>query len=187
MTGASRPTTVGDLMALDPIVIRANASLDEAADLLDRHHITGLPVVDSTGSLVGVVSQTDLVRARATQYLWANWPGLAVRHLMTAPASTIHRSTPLVIAAARMDRQHIHRLVVVADDDEALPIGVLSMTDVLHAIAAERQGAETASPPDPDTGQVTGAFPADVTVIEGERTNPGRRPQSVLPATGMEG
>ena len=129
MTGTSRPTTVGDLMALDPIVIRANASLDEAANLLDRHHISGLPVVDSSGSLVGVISQTDLVRARATEYLWANWPGLAVRHLMTAPALTIHRATPLVIAAARMDRQHIHRLVVVADD-------------LLHAIATERQSSE---------------------------------------------
>jgi CBS domain-containing protein len=150
MTGASKPTTVGDLMELDPILIRANASLDEAADLLDRHHISGLPVVDTTGSLVGVVSQTDLVRARATQYLWANWPGLAVRHLMTAPASTISRSTPLVIAAARMDRQRIHRLVVVADDDETLPIGILSMTDLVHAIAAERRAAETASPLDPD-------------------------------------
>ncbi len=135
MTGIAPGTTVGDLMALDPIVIRANASLDEAAELLDRHRISGLPVVDGSGSLVGVVSQTDLVRARSTQYLWANWPGLAVRHLMTSPAVTVHRSTPVTIAAARMERGHIHRLVVVADDDETLPIGILSMTDLVHAIA----------------------------------------------------
>jgi len=185
MTGASRPTTVGDLMALDPIVIRANASLDEAANLLERHHITGLPVVDSTGSLVGVVSQTDLVRARATQYLWANWPGLAVRHLMTAPAVTIHRSTPLVIAAARMDRQRIHRLVVVADDDETLPIGVLSTTDLLHAIAAERQTADTAAPLHPVTGQDAEASHSEAPAIEGEATNLGPRPASARPATGM--
>jgi CBS domain-containing protein len=157
MTSAVQPTTVGDLMALDPILVRANATLDEAAELLDRHHISGLPVVDSSGSLVGVVSQTDLVRARSTQYLWANWPGLAVRHLMTAPAVTIHRSTPLAIAAAKMDRQHIHRLVVVADDDETLPIGILSMTDLVHAIATTPRSAKPASSPDdvatsPDTG-----------------------------------
>jgi CBS domain-containing protein len=157
MTGAIQPTTVGDLMALDPIVVRANASLDEVAELLDRHRISGLPVVDGSGSLVGVVSQTDLVRARSTQYLWANWPGLAVRHLMTAPAVTIHRSTPLAIAAAKMDRQHIHRLVVVADDDETLPIGILSMTDLVHAIATTPRSAKPASSPDdvatsPDTG-----------------------------------
>jgi CBS domain-containing protein len=149
MSATAQPTTVGDLMALDPIVIRANASLDEAAELLDRNHISGLPVVDASGSLVGVVSQTDLVRARSTQYLWANWPGLAVRHLMTSPAITVHRSTPLAMAAARMERQHIHRLVVVADDDETLPIGILSMTDLVHAIAT---GPRTPGTGGPDAG-----------------------------------
>jgi CBS domain-containing protein len=146
MSATAQPTTVGDLMALDPIVIRANASLDEAAELLDRNHISGLPVVDASGSLVGVVSQTDLVRARSTQYLWANWPGLAVRHLMTSPAITVHRSTPLAMAAARMERQHIHRLVVVADDDETLPIGILSMTDLVHAIATLPRSVESGGP-----------------------------------------
>jgi CBS domain-containing protein len=129
------PAVVGDLMALEPIVIQANASLDDAASLLDVHGISGLPVVDRSGSLVGVLSQTDLVRARSTEYLWANWPGLAVRHLMTSPAITVTRSTPLPLAARTMERQRIHRLVVVADDDATLPIGILSLTDLVHAIA----------------------------------------------------
>jgi len=150
-----QPATVGDLMALDPIVVKANAPLAEAAELLDRHHITGLPVVDGGGSLVGVVSQTDLVRARSTEYLWSNWPGLVVRHLMTSPAVTVTRSTPLTIAAARMDHGHIHRLVVVADDDDTFPIGILSMTDLVHAIAMS-PGVRGAAPPaakDDDDGR----------------------------------
>jgi CBS domain-containing protein len=128
---------VGDRMAIEPIVIRADASLTEAAGLMDQRHIHGLPVVDASGSLVGVLSQTDLTRARATEYLWSNWPGLAVRHLMTSPALTVHRSTPLAIAARKMERNRVHRLVVVDDVDESLPIGVLSMTDMVHAIAEE--------------------------------------------------
>jgi CBS domain-containing protein len=135
MTTEHRPATVADVMALDLVVIRANAPIEQAAELMDRHHISGLPVVDTAGTLVGVVSQTDLVRARSTEYLWANWPGLAVRHLMTSPPVTVHRSTPLAIAAARMERHHIHRLVVVADDDDTLPIGILSTTDLVHDIA----------------------------------------------------
>ena len=134
---------VGDRMALEPIVIRSDASLTEAATLMDRHHIHGLPVVDAAGSLVGVVSQTDLARARATEYLWSNWPGLAVRHLMTSPAITVHRSTPLEIAARKMERHRIHRLVVVDDHDETIPIGVLSMTDLVHAIAEEASAMAT--------------------------------------------
>lgn len=137
MTTTQRPLTVGDRMALEPILIRAEASISEAADLLHRHRIHGLPVVDGAGVLVGVISQTDIARARSTEHLWANWPGLRVRHLMTSPPVTVQRSTLLTTAARKMERHRIHRLVVVADDDATIPIGVLSMTDLIDAIAAE--------------------------------------------------
>jgi CBS domain-containing protein len=139
---------VADHMAHNPVVIRAEASLTEAAALMDRHHVHGLPVVDRSGALVGVLSQTDLNRARSTEYLWVNWPGLAVRHLMTSPAITIHRSTPLIIAARMMERHQIHRLVVVEDGDDASPIGVLSMTDLIHVIASETSGLTEAGEPE---------------------------------------
>jgi CBS domain-containing protein len=151
----SRAAVVGDRMAIEPIVVRADASLSEAVALMDHNHVHGLPVVDADGNLVGVVSQTDLARARSTEYLWANWPGLAVRHLMTSPAVTVQRSTPLVMAARKMERHHIHRLVVVDDGDERLPVGVLSMTDLIHAIADETAVEELPGDPtrlerDPD-------------------------------------
>lgn len=130
------PRVVGDLMTRDPIVVRADAPLAAAARLLDEHRITGLPVVDAAGALVGVVSQTDLVRARATEYLWANWPGLRVSHLMTTPALFVHRGTALAAAAQRMERHHVHRLVVVSDEDETVPVGVLSTSDLVHAMTA---------------------------------------------------
>jgi CBS domain-containing protein len=153
---------VGDLMAIEPIVVRADATLTEAAALMDRHHIHGLPVVDASGSLVGVLSQTDLARARGTEYLWANWPGLAVRHLMTSPAITVHRSTPVALAARKMERHRIHRLVVVDDLDETIPIGLLSMTDLIHAIAEETSAlaASPADAPATESGPTPGATDA---------------------------
>ena len=54
-----------------------------------------------------------------------------------AAGIAVRRSTPLVIAARKMERHAIHRLVVVDDADETIPIGVLSMTDLIHAIAEE--------------------------------------------------
>ncbi len=129
--------TVGDLMTVEPIVVRAEASLSDAVHLMDLHHVSGLPVVDTAGDVVGVISQTDLVNARATEYLWANWTGLAVRHLMTSPPVTVRRSTPLDMAARRMERHHVHRLVVVADGDPTLPIGVISTSDLVRALAQE--------------------------------------------------
>ena len=150
MTAIPRPfkiePTVADLMAPNPIVIRADASLSDAAALMDREHVHGLPVVDADGALLGVLSQTDLNRARSTEYLWANWPGLAVRHLMTSPAITVHRSTPLVVAARRMEERQIHRLVVVEDGDPLSPIGILSMSDLVHALAVETEPDGPGSP-----------------------------------------
>ena len=149
MTMHQKVLTVGDRMSLEPIVIGMDESLGEAVRLMDEHHVSGLPVVDRSGSLVGVVSQTDLARARSTEYLWANWPGLAVRHLMTSPAFTVRRSIPLAMAVRRMERLRIHRLVVTDDRDPDLPIGVLSLTDVVHSIALERE------PDDPAGGEPT--------------------------------
>jgi CBS domain-containing protein len=138
---SSSQPTVADLMARDPVLVETEASLSDAAALMDRHHVHGLPVVDGDGALVGVLSQTDLNRARSTEYLWSNWPGLVVRHLMTSPAITVHQSMPLVEAARTMEQHQIHRLVVVEDGDDRSPIGVLSMTDLIHALAEETAGS----------------------------------------------
>jgi CBS domain-containing protein len=134
---AGRPATVGDLMAHDPIVIRPDASLTDAAHLLDEYDISGLPVVAPAGEVIGVISETDLVHARATEWLWANWTGLAVRHLMTSPAVTITGSASLEAAALKMEREHVHRLVVVSDDDPTIPIGVISTSDVVRSLARD--------------------------------------------------
>lgn len=134
-----RSITVGDLMAEEPIVVRADAPLSEAAHLMDEYDISGLPVIAEAGDLLGVISETDLVRARATEWLWANWTGLHVRHLMSSPALTIHASAPVAAAAIQMERDHVHRLVVVSDDDPLMPIGVISTSDLVRAVARSRR------------------------------------------------
>lgn len=60
MTAATTDLRVADLMTIDPIVISVDASIEDAEELLRRHRITGLPVIDLAGRLVGVISQTDL-------------------------------------------------------------------------------------------------------------------------------
>jgi CBS domain-containing protein len=129
--------TVGDLMALEPIVVRSDAPLSEAARTMDDFDVSGLPVVSPAGELIGVISETDLVRARATEWLWANWTGLKVRHIMTSPALTIGRSASLEAATRKMEEHHVHRLVVVADDDPSVAIGVISTSDVVRALARD--------------------------------------------------
>lgn len=135
MNEPRRTPIVGDLMTPDPVTVAADAPLSQAIELFDLYRVHGLPVVDELGTLVGVLSETDLVRARTTEHMWDGWPGLKVRHLMTSPAVTAVTTTPLEEAVRTMEERHIHRLVVVEEDEEDCPIGVISMTDVVHAMA----------------------------------------------------
>lgn len=126
--------SVGELMSIDPVVVGADEPAHAAEQLMAERRVSGLPVVDRAGKLVGVVSQTDIVRAHAAGQSLSAWPGLAVRHLMTAPALTVRIDESLLEAARRMEERHVHRLVVVAADGET-PIGVVSTLDLVGSLA----------------------------------------------------
>ena len=53
--------TVADVMSRDPIVVKSETPLKEAVQILAERHISGLPVVDDAGKLVGIISETDLM------------------------------------------------------------------------------------------------------------------------------
>lgn len=122
---------VGDVMTPNPVSISEAASLAEATSLLESRKISGLPVLDTKGTLVGVLSQTDLIRAQANPSLQANWRGLAVREIMTTPALTIPSTAGLDEAARMMGERRVHRLVVT--DEAATPIGIISASDLVRS------------------------------------------------------
>jgi CBS domain-containing protein len=59
-----QPPLVADVMSIDPIVVRVDASLAEADHALRSTYITGIPVVNSQGVLVGVISHVHLTAYR---------------------------------------------------------------------------------------------------------------------------
>ena len=124
---------VGDAMTPNPVSISEAASLAEAVCLLDSNKISGMPVVDPSGALVGVLSQTDLIKAQANPQLQANWRGLAVGQIMTKPALTIPSTATLEQAARLMGERRVHRLVVT--DATATPIGIISASDLVRSWA----------------------------------------------------
>lgn len=134
MTTRTSGPTVGELMSIEPVTIGTDEAISAAEQLMSARAITGLPVVDRVGRLRGVLSQTDIVRAHASGQPIATWPGLAVRHLMTSPALTIRLDESLLTAARMMEQHHVHRLVVVAPDGQH-PVGVISTTDLVRALA----------------------------------------------------
>ena len=133
MTGRSNESTVANLMTSSPVVVTEDDAVAGVAELLAGYEITGMPVVDAADRLVGVISQTDLVRLRGSTHPWTGWHGLIVRDLMTKPAKTISGSAPLDEAARQMTAERVHRLVVV--DDRQTPIGVISESDIVREIA----------------------------------------------------
>lgn len=122
---------ISELIARDPVVIAPGDSVVEAAQILAAYDIGGLPVVDGTGQLVGVVSKTDLVRLWASNV--SDWRDLRIADVMTAPALTIHAAATFQEAAEKMSDRSVARLVVI-DESSGHVLGLLSDSDLVRAV-----------------------------------------------------
>lgn len=137
MNANASAQTVGDVMTPYPVTVGVDEPIQTAARLLEENEISGVPVVDGDGVLVGVLAESDLVRARASEDLWERWPQLAVRDLMHAPVLTAVRNMGIQEAAALMEHTHVHRLIVVADD-QITPIGIITTSDMVRTIVGDQ-------------------------------------------------
>jgi CBS domain-containing protein len=140
-------------MSRELTVVPQDMTLPAAAHVLSRAGVSGAPVVDEKGRCVGVLSTTDFVHfvgdtkshprqaaipgcERVCEWQLINGsvlPPDAVRLHMTADPVTADGQTPVSDLARRMLDAHIHRIVVV--DEQIRPIGVVSSTDILAAVA----------------------------------------------------
>jgi CBS domain-containing protein len=142
---------VRDLMTSDVVTVRADMPLKEVARLLLERRISGVPVVDEGGAVIGVVSEADFLRKEAGDPVHRRRLGLRWlvhdRHVeedrhrlgavtageaMTRPAVTIEPDRPLSEAARTMTEGRIKRLPVVQD---GRLVGILTRTDVVRAYA----------------------------------------------------
>jgi CBS-domain-containing membrane protein len=127
---------VADVMTTDPVTVSVEATIEAAEQLLAYYRVSGLPVVDANGHLVGVLSRTDLLlegRPGLSQLLRGRESGLRVGELMSSPPITVNLSATLADAARLMRDERVHRLVIV--NEHEAPIGVLSATDFVTLIA----------------------------------------------------
>jgi CBS domain-containing membrane protein len=117
-------------------VVSPADDLEHVQALMSTHGISSLAVVED-GRLVGVISQTDLLRVSfpllaARRRVGARWlPRRSVAQVMTPEVLTVRPHDPVSLAARRMVENDVHRLFVV--EDHAL-VGVLSTTDVTAAV-----------------------------------------------------
>ena len=128
---------VRELMHRQVQTVELDASVSDALVTLADCHISGLPVVDTSGRMVGVISSTDILtseaEARDAVEREALFEQMMVRDIMTPRPLTVSPEADVREAAQQMLYASIHRLFVTRGDQV---IGVISTSDIVRAVAA---------------------------------------------------
>jgi len=117
---------VKDIMTTHVVAVRSEASYREMIAALRARRISGLPVVDAEGMVVGVVSETDLLTKRATAAPTA-------ADLMTRPVVTTSPDELVSSVARLMSRRKLRRVPVV--DRGGHLVGIVCRSDVLSVFS----------------------------------------------------
>ncbi len=152
------PKTVADAMSHDPVVVRSETPLNEAIQILAERRISGLPVVDDAGQLIGIISETDLMWQETgvtppayvmflDMVVFLKNPatyerdlhkalGQTVGEVMSRDPIAVSAEKPLKEAAQLMHDRSVHRLPVLNNTGQV--VGILTRGDIIRAMAASQ-------------------------------------------------
>jgi CBS domain-containing protein len=159
-----------DVMQTNPITVSPDASLTQAHRLFAEEEISGAPVVDDDGRVVGVVSSTDLIRAipeeldegsasrpadfqedepyldgdeaRVLDELVDPLPERKISEVMTRDLISVTSDTPVTDVARVMRNGHIHRVLVI---DDGVLHGIITTFDLIQLLESSTQVGGSAS------------------------------------------
>jgi CBS domain-containing protein len=157
---------VADIMTREVVSVRADMRVGQIARVFREHQLSGLPVIDAAGELVGIITELDMVKRHARPQLPAFLPllgaylplgtkeykeslrritGVTAEDIMTTPVNTISPDASVEDAATVMVSNRSNPLPVV--DDTGRMVGIISRTDILGVIEEmelrlEREGEE---------------------------------------------
>ncbi len=144
-----------DVMTRNVVTVGPDTAVSEIARLLLEKRISGVPVVESDGRLVGIVSEGDLMRRveeggprrgswwlamlgipeeRAIEYVRTH--GRRARDVMTRQLVTVTPDTPIGKVARLLEEEHIKRVPAVED---GRLVGIISRADLLRALASRQE------------------------------------------------
>ena len=150
-----RPITAADVMNPNVLMVQEDMTVEELASFLVESEISGAPVVDPEGRLVGVVSVTDLARSAADRphpdFFVSEWGGtlrrdqveglrfgeeteMRVRDIMTPAVYSVDAETPIPEVAETLINSHIHRLLVTSGERV---VGIVTSSDLLGLLVRE--------------------------------------------------
>jgi CBS domain-containing protein len=153
-----------DVMTTQVVTVRPETSVEQIAALLLERRISGVPVVDAGGRLLGIVTEGDLMRrpeigterhrgwwlrffgderARTVEYARAH--GSRAEQVMTRNVVTVGEDTSLADIARLLEEHHIKRVPVVRD---GRVVGIVSRANLLHGLATHVDATPPAKPID---------------------------------------
>ena len=152
--GAREMLNASDIMTTEVLTVKKESSLKELANILYKHHINGVPVVDDNGLLIGIICESDLIRKDkklhiptvvtlfdAVIYLespkniekeFQRVSATTVEDLYTRKPVTVDEKTPIDEIATIMTQKKIYTIPVM-DGDRI--VGIIGKADLLRTIA----------------------------------------------------
>nr|WP_249164755.1 CBS domain-containing protein [Bradyrhizobium japonicum] len=140
------------VMTKDVVAVTPHTTIEETAKIMLRMHISGLPVIDDAGNLVGVVSESDFLRRNeigtgrkhaawlkffmgparaATEFVHER--GRKVEDVMTQKVISVQEETSLADLVDLMEKHDIKRVPVMRGQS---PVGIVTRTNLLQAMAS---------------------------------------------------
>jgi len=116
-----------DIMTREVVSTRSTCKVEEITRVLYFHGISGLPVVDEDRSVIGMVSEADVLGRKAGQD--------TIQDIMSSPPITVTEDTALQDIATILTEKRIKRVPVVKDGKL---VGIVSRADVVRALAGRR-------------------------------------------------
>src|ERR1700749_1816427 len=152
------------VLVKDVITVKPDSSVDEAVKLLVEHDFSALPGVDETDHLVGVISESDLMRrpeigtekhrqwwmeaitpAATLAHEFAKAHGQRVHEVMSKHVVSAREDTPLGEIAPFLERKRIKRIPILSDGKL---VGMVSRSNLIQALASSRNGSHGATDAD---------------------------------------
>ncbi|MDF1592735.1 MAG: CBS domain-containing protein [Desulfobacterales bacterium] len=140
--------TAGDIMTRAVVYVEKDSPLEDAADKLSHHLVSGVPVVDSNQKVVGIISEKDFFAGMGGQtegtfmgviaQCLKNKGCIAVpmrtqkaSDIMTSPAITVRENTPVFEIAKIFTGKKINRIPVVGEGNRLT--GIVTRTDIVRS------------------------------------------------------
>jgi CBS domain-containing protein len=173
-----------DVMARDVLTVMPSTKIEVAIGLMLQRRVSGLPVLDAKGKLVGILTEGDLLRRKETgtsdrhrsrllsfllgpgreaeEYVHSN--SRDVSDLMTSDVISVNENTPLDEVVTVMEKKRVRRVPVVRGD---VLVGIVSRQDLLRALEGKLTGQPHVSASDDAIEQALKATLAEPTWAAG--------------------